>query len=141
MAVRCDAMSKQSVAAALEETLDRFGTVHQLVNGAGGSHPTTTTSPDLEFFDIDPENVRKVMDLNYLTGVIPSQAVGRVFAENREGAVVNITSIGGAACPWGGRSLIRTARPRPTASRAGSPCTWRRPTRRKSASTPSPPGS
>ena len=94
-AFQCDAMSRESVAAALEETLDRFGTVHQLVNGAGGSHPTTTTSPDLEFFDIEPENVRRVMDLNYLTGVIPSQAVGRVFAGNEEGAVVNITSIGG----------------------------------------------
>ena len=35
------------------------------------------------------------MDLNYLSAVIPSQAVGRVFAEKGEGAVVNITSIGG----------------------------------------------
>ena len=95
IAVQCDAMSKDSVAGALEKTLDKFKTVHHLLNGAGGSHPTTTTSSELEFFDIDPENVRRVIDLNYLTSVIPSQAIGRVFAKNKAGAVVNITSIGG----------------------------------------------
>ena len=35
------------------------------------------------------------MDLNYLSAVLPSQAVGRVFAAKGDGAVVNITSIGG----------------------------------------------
>ena len=101
LAVECDAMSKESVAAALTATLDQLATfdsratVDFLINGAGGSHPTTTTSTELAFFDIDPENVRRVMDLNYLTMVVPSQAVGRVFAENGAGAVVNITSIGG----------------------------------------------
>ena len=93
--VECNAIDKASVANALAETLEHFGTVDFLLNGAGGSHPTTTTTPELEFFDIDPEAVRNVMDLNYLSAVIPSQAVGRVFAERGAGAVVNITSIGG----------------------------------------------
>ena len=93
--VECNAINKPSVENALQQTLDHFGTVDLLLNGAGGSHPSTTTTPELEFFDIDPEAVRKVMDLNYLSAVIPSQAVGRVFAEKGEGAVVNITSIGG----------------------------------------------
>ena len=93
--VECNAVDKPSVAQALATTLDRFGTIDFLLNGAGGSHPTTTTTTELEFFDIDPEAVRNVMDLNYLSAVIPSQAVGRVFADKGEGAVVNITSIGG----------------------------------------------
>ena len=93
--VECNAVDKNSVEQALAETLDHFDTIDLLLNGAGGSHPTTTTTPELEFFDIDPEAVQKVMDLNYLSAVIPSQAVGRVFAEKGEGAVVNVTSIGG----------------------------------------------
>ena len=93
--VECNAIDKPSVEKALAETLEHFSTVDLLLNGAGGSHPSTTTTPDLEFFDIAPEAVQKVMDLNYLSAVIPSQAVGRVFAEKGEGAVVNITSIGG----------------------------------------------
>lgn len=93
--VECNAVDKQSVGKALTETLAHFDTIDFLLNGAGGSHPTTTTTPDLAFFDIDPNAVRNVMDLNYLSAVIPSQAVGRVFADKGEGAVVNITSIGG----------------------------------------------
>ena len=93
--VECNVVSKDSVEAALAETIEQFGTVDFLLNGAGGSHKDTTTSPELEFFDIDPEAVKMVMDLNYLSAVLPSQAVGRVFAAKGEGAVVNITSIGG----------------------------------------------
>ena len=88
--VECNAIDKPSVEKALAETLEHFSTVDLLLNGAGGSHPSTTTTPDLEFFDIAPEAVQKVMDLNYLSAVIPSQAVGRVFAEKGEGAVVNV---------------------------------------------------
>ena len=80
---------------ALAETIDQFGTVDLLLNGAGGSHKTTTTSAELEFFDIVPDDVRRVMDLNYLSAVIPSQAVGRIFADKRAGSIVNITSVGG----------------------------------------------
>ena len=95
LAVQCDAISKPSAEEALEKTVEAFGTVDFLVNGAGGGHPTTTTSPDLEFFDIEPEALRFVMDLNYTTTVIPSQVVGRLFADNNAGSIVNITSIGG----------------------------------------------
>ena len=93
--VECNAIDKASVENALQETLEHFGTIDFLLNGAGGSHPTTTTTTELEFFDIEPEAVQKVMDLNYLSAVIPSQAVGRVYADKGEGAIVNITSIGG----------------------------------------------
>ena len=93
--VECNAIDKPSVAKALKHTLESFGTIDLLLNGAGGSPPSTTTTPELEFFDIAPEAVQRIMDLNYLSTVIPSQAVGRVFAEKGDGAVVNITSIGG----------------------------------------------
>ena len=41
--VECNAVDKNSVEQALAETLDHFGTIDLLLNGAGGSHPTTTT--------------------------------------------------------------------------------------------------
>ena len=95
LAVECDVVSKSSVAKAVTKTVDHFGSIEFLVNGAGGSHPSTTTSEDLKFFDIDPEATRRVMDLNYLSAVIPSQAIGRLFAQKEAGAIVNITSVGG----------------------------------------------
>ena len=94
-ACACDATDKKSVAGALEETLAAFGTVDLLVNGAGGGDPRTTTTPELEFFDIVPDDVRRAMDLNHIATIVPSQAVGRILAEKEAGAIVNITSIAG----------------------------------------------
>ncbi|MDK1031841.1 MAG: SDR family oxidoreductase [Planctomycetia bacterium] len=96
VAVECDATNKESVAAALAETLGEYSTVDILVNGAGGSRAETTTSADLEFFDIEPEAMDAVFALNYMSAVVPSQAVGRVFAEKGAGVVLNISSIAGS---------------------------------------------
>ncbi|HEB29283.1 MAG TPA: SDR family oxidoreductase [Spirochaetes bacterium] len=49
----------------------------------------------MDFFNIEPENLNKVMNLNYMSAVIPSQAAGRVFAEKRSGVILNISSIAG----------------------------------------------
>lgn len=95
LGVQCDVVSKTSVEAATAATLRQFHAIDFLVNGAGGGDKNTTTSDDLEFFDIDPEATKRAIDLNYLSAVIPSQAVGRLFAEKNAGAIVNITSVAG----------------------------------------------
>jgi len=91
----CDATVEASVAAALRQTLEEFGRVDLLVCGAGGNRKEATTSPDQAFFDLPEPALRSVTDLNYLSAVLPGQAVGRVFAEQGEGAIVNIASISG----------------------------------------------
>lgn len=95
MAIECDASEKRSVAFALKETVAEYGTVDILVNGAGGSRRETTTSQELTFFDIAPQEMKAVLSLNYLSMVIPSQAVGRIFAEKGSGVILNISSIAG----------------------------------------------
>ncbi len=95
IAVDCDATSRDGVEAAFQATLSEFGTVEALVNGAGGSRKETTTSDELEFFDFQTDDLNKVMALNYLSAVIPSQVVGRHFADQDGGSIVNISSIAG----------------------------------------------
>jgi len=95
VSVTCDATSRKSVAEALDRTVEAFGTVDILINGAGGGRPETTTSDSLSFFDFEPEDMQRVIALNYLSAVIPSQAVGRMLAEKKRGAVVNISSAAG----------------------------------------------
>ncbi len=95
IAVKCDATDKASVTSAVKETLVEYGTIDILINGAGGSRKETTTSSELEFFDIEPEAMKAVFSLNYLSAVIPSQAVGRIFAEKKSGVILNISSIAG----------------------------------------------
>jgi len=95
MATACDVTAREQVLRATEAVAAEFGTIDILINGAGGSHKTSTTSPDLEFFDIEPEAIREGLALNYFSAVIPSQAVGRVFAEKKSGVIVNVSSIAG----------------------------------------------
>lgn len=95
IAVKCNATKKGSVSSALKETLIKYGIVDILVNGAGGSRKKATTSPEQKFFDIDIEAMDMVMALNYMSMVIPSQLVGRVFADKKAGVILNITSIAG----------------------------------------------
>ena len=95
LTVECNVLNKKNVDRALENTLNRFGTIDILINCAGGSKKEATTSPELEFFDIDPGSLNDVMKLNYLSAVIPSQAVGRIFAKRKSGVILNISSIAG----------------------------------------------
>jgi len=95
LAARCDVTVKESVDEALALTMSRFPTVDILVNGAGGSRKEATTTDDLEFFDLGVQDMKKVVDLNYMSSVIPSQAVGRLFARRKLGVILNISSIVG----------------------------------------------
>ena len=95
IAVQCDVVSPEAVDDALDLTVAKFGSIDFLINGAGGSNKSTTTSSELEFFDIPAEAVQNVMAINHLSAVIPSQAVGRIFARKEQGVIVNITSVAG----------------------------------------------
>ena len=102
-AVACDVTMPASVRGALGQTLEEFGRVDILVNGAGGNRSAATTSADRPFFDIDPAELQGVVDLNYTSTVLVCQAVARVFAAQGAGAIVNIASIAGI------RPLTRTS--------------------------------
>lgn len=97
-ALECDATDRNCVAESTQAVLDEFGTIDILINCAGGSLRNATTSPDLTFFDIDSEALSSGIALNYTSAVIPSQAVGKVFAEQESGVILNISSIAGI-CP------------------------------------------
>lgn len=96
----------ESLKLAHEKVLASVGACDILINGAGGNHPKGTTSKpflyaeDLvsnegikTFFDLDPEGIKFVFDLNFIGTLLPTQ----VFAKDmigREGAgIINISSM------------------------------------------------
>jgi len=93
IAVPVDVLDKASVQAAGDAVRARFGRVDILINGAGGNKPQATTSPELSFFDLPPEAIRWVFDLNFLGTLLPCQVFGKIMAEQGEGAILNIASI------------------------------------------------
>jgi NAD(P)-dependent dehydrogenase (short-subunit alcohol dehydrogenase family) len=88
-----DALKKETLQDAAKATLDEFGRVDCLINGAGGNSPQATTRPDQSFFDLPEEALRYVFDLNMLGTILPSQVFGRQMAEQGEGVILNISSM------------------------------------------------
>jgi NAD(P)-dependent dehydrogenase (short-subunit alcohol dehydrogenase family) len=95
IAVECDALDAGSVRKAATLTLESFGTIDLLVNGAGGSRKEATTSPELGFFDMPLSAIESVMGLNFMSAVVPCREIGRIFAQKGSGAIVNISSVAG----------------------------------------------
>jgi NAD(P)-dependent dehydrogenase (short-subunit alcohol dehydrogenase family) len=92
--VNGDVLNKDSLARAREVVLAEFGAVDILVNGAGGNHPSGTTTPDQSFFDLTEDGLEFVQNLNLLGTILPCQVFGRDMAERGEGVILNVSSMG-----------------------------------------------
>jgi NAD(P)-dependent dehydrogenase (short-subunit alcohol dehydrogenase family) len=93
LAVQCDVLDKDSIEKAAKAVLERFGCVDILINGAGGNKKDATTSSDLSFFDLPPDAMQWVFNLNFLGTLLPSQVFGKRMVEQDEGVILNISSM------------------------------------------------
>ncbi|SFL78164.1 SDR family oxidoreductase [Salibacterium qingdaonense] len=101
-----DVLDKKALQKVYEEVKETFGPCNILINGAGGNHPKATTTnerfapEDLQdennqtFFDLEPEAVNELFQLNYLGTLVPTQVFSRDMALQDEGAaILNISSM------------------------------------------------
>lgn len=93
LAAQVDVLDRASVEEAAQKVLEAFGRVDILINGAGGNKREATTSDELPFFDLSPEAIRWVFDLNLLGTILPSQVFGRQMAQQGSGCIINISSM------------------------------------------------
>ncbi len=93
LVVGADVLDTASLQEALRVVLERFGRVDALVNAAGGNNPAATTGAARTFFDLPPEALRWVFDLNVLGTILPSQAFGKAMADAGEGVILNVSSM------------------------------------------------
>lgn len=111
IAVEMNVLDKSSVEAAKAVIDEKYGYVHILVNGAGGNNPKGSTSRDnltpeevaeldekgviegiKTFFDLDPEGISFVFNLNFLGTLIPTQVFARDMAREG-GTIINVSSM------------------------------------------------
>jgi len=97
LAVACDVLDRTSLEAARDVVLERFGRVDILINGAGGNKKQATTSAELPFFDLPPDAVQWVFNLNFLGTLLTSQVFGQVMVEQGEGCILNLSSMSALA--------------------------------------------
>jgi NAD(P)-dependent dehydrogenase (short-subunit alcohol dehydrogenase family) len=93
VAVACNVLDRASIETAAQTVLAEYGRVDILVNGAGGNKPQATTSPEQKFFDLPPDALRWVFDLNLMGTILPSQVFGKLMAEHGSGVILNISSM------------------------------------------------
>jgi len=91
--VATDVLDPNMLQKSAAEILTAFGRIDILINGAGGNSPKATTGPALYFFDLPPDALRFVFDLNILGTILPSQIFGKLMAKQGEGNILNISSM------------------------------------------------
>lgn len=106
IAVQADVLSRESLENARNIINEKFGTCDILINGAGGNSPKCTTTkeylfeedldnPDgiVTFFDLMPDNIRFVFDLNFTGAFLTTQVFAKDMASKKDGAILNISSM------------------------------------------------
>ena len=84
-----DIADADSVAKALEATLQKFSTVDILINNAGIS------GPNLRLWEYPPDEWRQVIDVNLVGSYLVSRAVVPTMIARGYGRIVNIASVAG----------------------------------------------
>jgi len=93
IAVKCNVLEKETLEAACEKIKQELGPANVLINGAGGNKKQATTSPDLPFFDIPPDAIRFVFDLNFLGTLLACQVFAKDMADTGSGIILNVSSM------------------------------------------------
>jgi NAD(P)-dependent dehydrogenase (short-subunit alcohol dehydrogenase family) len=88
-----DVLKTEALEETAQEVIETFGRVDCLINGAGGNNPRATTGPDQSFFELPPDALRFVFDLNIIGTVLPSQVFGKYMTRQGEGVILNISSL------------------------------------------------
>ncbi len=88
-----DVLDVDSLRRAADTVVRRFGRVDILINAAGGNNPGATTGAERTFFDLPPDALRFVFDLNVVGTILPCQIFGRAFADQGQGTILNFSSM------------------------------------------------
>jgi NAD(P)-dependent dehydrogenase (short-subunit alcohol dehydrogenase family) len=100
-------LEKESLETAKNEINKKLGRCDILINGAGGNHPLGTTSnPHLKeddlnntaegfktFFDLDPEGIKFVFNLNFIGTLLPTQIFAKDMVGRKGCSILNISSM------------------------------------------------
>lgn len=90
--MKTDVLNRALLEQNRSDILAKYGRLDTLLNAAGGNMPGATIAPDKTFFDLDPAQFQRVLDLNLTGTVIPTQVFLQPMVEQGRGAIINFSS-------------------------------------------------
>ncbi len=105
IAVKANCLERESLEEAKLTVEENLGSCDILINGAGGNNPRATTSNEyfdaetlgdagkVDFFDLKPEGIRFVFDLNVTAAFLTTQVFALDMAKRGKGTILNISSM------------------------------------------------
>jgi NAD(P)-dependent dehydrogenase (short-subunit alcohol dehydrogenase family) len=96
MPLPADVLNRGQLETAANTLLDHWGGVDILINAAGGNVADATIIGDITFFNMSQDAFRRVLDLNLVGSILPSQVFGQLMAERNptpSGVMVNVSSM------------------------------------------------
>lgn len=88
-----DVLNKEVLEQNRADILAKYGRIDALLNAAGGNMAGATIGPDQTFFDLQVDAFQKVLNLNLVGTVLPTQIFLAPMVEQKSGAIVNFSSM------------------------------------------------
>ncbi len=93
IALIADVLNRNDLEKACKKLLSKWEKIDILINAAGGNLKEATIMPDDSFFDMSEDAFSKVMHLNLLGTVLPSQVFGKYLIKEGNSCILNISSM------------------------------------------------
>lgn len=93
MPLPADVLDLDQLAAARQAVLQKWGRIDILINAAGGNSADATVFNQVTFFNLQQSAIQKMLDLNLMGSILPSQVFGEAMAEAQRGVIINISSM------------------------------------------------
>lgn len=107
MGLAANVLDKASLEEARNAINAKFGPCDILINGAGGNNPKGTTAKEFatkedllnpvegqrSFFDLDPDGISFVFNLNFIGTLLPTQVFAADMAKGDGGIIINVSSM------------------------------------------------
>jgi len=89
----CNVLDTKSLEETSKKIIEKWEKIDVLINCAGGNVPGATLTSEQTIFDMKWEDWEKVVRLNQDGTILPCLIFGKIFAQQKRGAIINISSM------------------------------------------------